>query len=223
LVKVKVAATPALLVALAGAVASPQPSPSLAPAHTAADVLARVAGTQAPLQSFTVPVTISGSVRVSFLSVPFAVHGEQYFKAPDKQAMRLSDAPSLAQGFQNAVTTMGTPQTWEYAYDITLEGIRVRHKHSAYVLVGTPKRPANVKSFTMLVGTKSNAIEAVDFSYQSGATLDVEFAHHHAHPYHLPTGAIVIAHFPQYNGTAQIQYDAYSLNVPIPDSMFQKQ
>jgi hypothetical protein len=220
---VNLAASSVLVLALGATVASPQPTASAFPARTAADVLARVAGTQAPLQSFSVPVTIGGSVKVTFVSVPFAVHGLQYFKAPDKQAMRLSDAPSLAQGFQNAVTTLGTPQTWQYAYDIALAGIHARHNHSAYVLVGTPKRPANVKSFTMLVGTKSNAIESVVFSYQNGATLDVEFAHHHAHPYHLPTSASVVAHFPQYSGTAVIQYGIYQVDVPIPDSVFQKQ
>jgi hypothetical protein len=220
---VTIAALAVLLFALGGTGASPQPSATLAPARSAADVLARVAGTQAPLESFSVPVTIGGSVKVTFLSVPFAVHGTQYFKAPDKQAMHLTDAPSMAQGFQNAVSTMGTPQTWQYAYDISLAGTQLRHKHLAYVLVGIPKRPANVKSFTMLVGEKSNAIESVDFAYTNGSSLDVQFAHHHAHPYHLPTSANVTAHFPQYSGTATIQYGTYQLNEPIADSVFQKQ
>jgi hypothetical protein len=220
---VRLAVAPALLFALSAATPSPQPSATLAPARTAAEVLARVAGTQALLESYRVPVTIGGSVRVSFLSVPFVVHGMQYFKAPDKQAMHLTDAPSLAQGFQNAVSTMGTPQTWEYTYDITLASTQSRHKHFAYVLLGTPKRPANVKSFTMLVGEKSNAIESIVFTYTNGSSLAVEFGHHHAHPYHLPTNANITAHFPQYSGSAAIQYGAYELNAPIPDSVFQKQ
>ena len=219
----KLVAIPIALLALAGVTPGPQPAATLAPARTAAEVLARVAGTQTPLESFAVPVTIGGSARVSFLSVPFTVHGMQYFEAPNKQAMHLTDAPSLAQGFQNAVSTMGTPQTWEYVYDITLQGTQQRHKHFAYVLVGIPKRAANVKSFTMLVGEKSDAVESVDFAYTNGASLAVDFAHHHAHPYHLPTSAIVTAHFPQYSGTATIQYGSYQLNVPIPDSVFQKQ
>jgi hypothetical protein len=220
---VKLAATPAILLALAGAGPSPQPSASIAPARTAADVLARVAGTQAPLDSFEVPVTIAGSVKVAIFSVPFTVHGMQYFKAPDKQAMHLTDAPSMAQGFQNAVSTMGTPQTWEYAYDISLAGTQRRYKHVAYELVGIPKRPANVKSFTMLVGERSDAVESIHFAYQNGSSLAVEFAHHHAHPYHLPTSASITAHFPQYSGTAVVQYGDYQLNVPIPDTVFQKQ
>jgi hypothetical protein len=220
---VKLVALPTILLALGAGAPSPQPSATIAPPRSAADVLARVAGTQAPLESFVVPVTIGGSVRVSILSVPFIVHGTEYFQAPDKQAMRLSDAPSLAQGFQNTVSTMGTPQTWEYAYDISLEGKQPRHKHFAYVLVGVPKRPANVKSFTMLVGEKSDAIESVAFTYSNGSSLEVEFAHHHDHPYHLPTSAIITAHFPQYSGTATIQYGSYQLNVPISNSVFQKQ
>ncbi|MBV8530152.1 MAG: hypothetical protein JO104_02460 [Candidatus Eremiobacteraeota bacterium] len=219
----KLAAVPLALLGLAGVAPGPQPTAPLAPARTAAEVLARVAGTQTPLTSFAVPVTIGGSVRVSFLSVPFNVHGTQYFAAPNKQAMHLTDAPSVAQGFQNAVSTMGTPQTWAYTYDITLQGTQQRHKHFAYVLVGIPKRSSNVKSFTMLVGEKSSAVESVDFSYTNGASLAVEFSHHHAHPYHLPTSATIAAHFPQYSGTATVEYGAYQLNVPVPDSVFQKQ
>ncbi len=217
----KFAAASTFVIALAGGGANP--IATIAPAHTAADVLARVAGTQMPLQSYQVPVVIGGSVKVSFLSVPFTVHGMQYFKAPDKQAMHLSDAPSLAHGFQDAVSTLGTPQTWEYAYDITLQGTQSRHKHFAYVLVGIPKAHGNVKSFTMLVGEKSNAIEAVDFAYNNGASLEIEFGHHHAHPYHLPSSALIVAHFPQYSGTATVSYGIYTLNEPIPDSVFQKQ
>ena len=219
----KLAAIPALLIGLAGASPSPQPSATLAPARDASEVLARVAGTQTPLTSYQVPVVISGSVKVAFFSVPFTVHGMQYFKAPNKQAMRLSDAPSLAQGFQNAVSTMGCPAAWQSTYDIALQGTQPRRKHLSYVLVGTPKQHANVKSFTMLVGTKSDVIEAVDFAYNNGAALDVEFGHHHSNPYHLPTSATIAAHFPQYNGGATVLYGTYQINVPIPDSAFQKE
>jgi hypothetical protein len=203
--------------------AGANPMATIAPARTAADVLARVAGTQTPLQSYAVPVVISGSVKVSFLSVPFTVHGTQYFKAPDKQAMHLTDAPSLAHGFQDAVSSLGSPQAWESTYDITLAGTQARHKHYGYVLVGIPKVHGNVKSFTMLVGEKSNAIETVDFAYNNGASLEIEFGHHHAHAYHLPSSATIVAHFPQYSGAATVSYGTYTLNEPIPDSVFQKQ
>jgi outer membrane lipoprotein-sorting protein len=175
------------------------------------------------LHSYQVPVTIRGSVRVSFFSVPIAMDGTEYFKAPDKDAMHLNNVPSAAKSFSNTMNAMGTPQTWESTYDITLQGTALHRSHAAYVLVGTPRRPGNVKTVTMWVNARTFAIESVAFAYANGSALGLEFSHHGLSPYHLPTSIAVSAHFPGYSGQATILYGTYQLNVAIPDSAFAQQ
>ena len=210
-----------LLVALG---ATPLPPPTENPPKNASDVLARAVASRQLLQSYQVPVTIKGKVKVSFLTVPLAMDGTEYYKAPDKESMRLNNVPSLAKSFSNTVNAMGSPETWEATYDIALQGTTVhRAHHTAYVLVGTPKRPGNVKTMTMWVNTATYAIEAVDFAYANGSDLGLELSHHGPSMYHLPTSIVVNARFPGYSGQAQIIYGSYRLNVDVADSVFAQQ
>ena len=87
------AALPALLLAALGA--APSPAPTGSP-QNAADVLSRAVANREELHSYQVPVSIKGNVRVSILSVPIAMDGTEYFKAPDKEAMHLNNVPSAA-------------------------------------------------------------------------------------------------------------------------------
>jgi outer membrane lipoprotein-sorting protein len=186
-------------------------------------VLARAVAGRQELHSYQVPVSIRGSVRVSFLSVPVAMDGTEYFKAPDKEAMRLNNVPSAAKSFSNTMNAMGTPQTWEATYDIVLQGTTPHRNHTAYVLVGTPKHPSNVKTVTMWVNARTYAIESVAFAYTNGSALGLEFSHHGLSPYHLPTSIAVTARFPGYSGQARIAYGTYQINVAIADSEFAQQ
>lgn len=207
---------------LLGTTGATTPSPVPIAPLTAHEVLARVAATITSVRSYRVPLTMSGNVKVGFISLPFSMNGTEYFKAPDKDAMQLDNVPSLAKGFEHTMSSMGTPQTWEQTYAISLVGTQPRGKHVAYVLSGTPRHPGNVKSATMWVNRTSYAIEAVRFSYNNGATLDLELSHHGVSPHHVPTSIAVNASFPQYSGHAVIQYGTYEFNVPIADSVFEK-
>ena len=175
----------------------------------------------AGLNSYQVPVAISGSVRVAFVSLPVHMTGTQYFQAPDQQALHLDNPPRLAAGLGNTLATMGTPQTWLRDYAIGMPAVHSHGHHSAYVLTGTPKRSSRVKSMTMWVSATTFAIESIDFAYTNGATLNVSFAHSHGiSQYHLARRATIVAHFPSYTGNATITYGNYVLNQPIPASVF---
>jgi outer membrane lipoprotein-sorting protein len=196
---------------------------SPAPPTTATDVLSRVESYWKNMESYKVPVVMSGSVKVKFISVPFRMDGTQYYQSPGKQALRLNNVPSLARGFENTVDNMGTPETWTVRYDITLTGTQQHGAHPAYVLVGTPKSTGNVKSVTLYVSEKTYAVQGMTFNYNNGATLVVAFSHHGLSPYHEPTSATINANFPGYSGNAQVQYGTYTFNVPIDPAVFQKQ
>ena len=70
------------------------PTASPVPTLDAGNILQRSESRWQGLTSYQVPVTISGSVRVAFVSVPFKMTGTQYYQAPDEQALHL-DNPQL--------------------------------------------------------------------------------------------------------------------------------
>jgi outer membrane lipoprotein-sorting protein len=208
----------ATLVLVAPSLASAAPSPN---PPDAATILQRSESAWSELRSYQVPVTIGGSVRVAFISVPVHMTGTQYFQAPDRQALHLNNPPRLASGLGNTLSTMGTPQTWLRDYTIALPLAQPHGHHSAYMLVGTPKRSGRVKNMTMWVSARTYAIESISFAYTNGASLSVTFTHHPGvSQYHLPRRAAVVAKFPSYSGTATITYGDYTLNQPIPASVF---
>lgn len=189
----------------------------------AATILQRSESAWRGLTSYEVPVTVSGSVRVAFISLPVKMTGTEYYQSPDRQMLHLDNPPSFARGLGNTLSTMGTPQTWLRDYTIALPASQPHGRHTAYVLTGTPKLPRNVKSMTMWISATTYVIESITFTYTNGATLVVTFLHHPGvTQYRLPRTATVAAHFPQYSGNATITYGTYRINESIPASVFQQ-
>ncbi len=212
-------------VALAGAFlpAGAAAGPTAPPLTTSQQVLAAIQRTWNGLRSYSVPLTMKGSVKVGFISLPFTMSGTEYYQAPDKQALRMRDVPKLAQQFANQVGSLGLPETWPKTYAIALKGRELHGKHLAYVLVGVPRASGNVKNVTLWVNAQSFAINDVEFAYQNGARLHLTLLHHNKNAYRLPAGAQIDAKFPGYGGSATIEYGTYATNVPIDPSVFKKQ
>ena len=207
----------ALVLGATGLAATSSPTPAL----DATAILQRSESRWQGLSSYQVPVTISGSVRVAFVSVPFKMTGTQYYQAPDEQALHLDNPPSYARGLGNTLSTMGTPQTWLRDYTIAQPTSQSHGHHTAYLLTGTPKRESRIKTMTMSISATTYGIESIIFSYTNGATLTVAFLRQHgATQYHLPRSATVVAKFPSYNGNARIVYGDYHLNQPLPAMVF---
>lgn len=202
-------------VVVLAATATPTPAPD------AASILQHSEARWHGLNSYQVPVTINGSVRVTFVSIPFKMSGTQYYQAPDEQALHLDNPPSYARGFGNTLSTVGTPQTWLRDYTIAEPTTQPHGRHNAYVLIGTPKRESRVKTMTMWISATTYGIEQIIFSYTNGASLTIAFQRHHGvTDYHLPRSATVTAKFPSYSGTAHITYGDYQVNQPIPAGVF---
>jgi hypothetical protein len=209
-----------VILAIAITLTSATPAPTVHPLD-AATILQRSASAWGGLNSYQVPVTINGRVRVSFISLPVRLTGTQYYQAPDLQAMHLVNLPRYASGLGNTLSAMGTPQTWLRDYTIAEPATQPHGHHLAYLLTGTPKRASRVKNMTMWVSATTYAIESIVFTYTNGATLSVTFAHHQGiSQYHLPRRATIVARFPSYSGDATITYGSYVLNQPIPASVF---
>lgn len=209
------------LVAIGLAGQTPAPVPTAVP--DAATILQRSLSRWQGLTSYQVPVTISGSLRVAIISVPFKMTGTQYYQAPDQQALHLDNPPRIARNLGNTLAGVGTPQTWLRDYDVGMPVVQAHGHHAAYVLTGTPKRQSRVKTMTMWVSATTYGIETITFSYTNGATLTIMFQRHHGvSQYHLARSATLSARFPGYSGNATISYGDYLLNQPIPASVFEE-
>jgi outer membrane lipoprotein-sorting protein len=211
-----------VLVMLGSLLAGAAPAPAPTGTPDAATILQTSQNRWHGMTSYQVPVTISASVRVAFVSLPVHMTGTQYYQAPDQQALHIDNPPSYARGLGNTLSTMGTPQTWLRDYTLAAPATAPHGHHTAYVLTGTPKREGTrVKTVTMDISSTTYAIESMTFNYTNGATLSVTYERHHGlTQFHLPRAATVVAHFPSYNGNAHITYGEYRVNEPIPASVF---
>ncbi len=220
-VRISFAWAVAMITVVIASGASPPPNQTTPP--DAGAILQHSLSRWQGLESYQVPVTIGGSVRVAFISVPFHMTGTQYYQAPDQQALHFNNPPSYARGLGNTLSTIGTPQTWLRDYDIATPLTQPHGHHTAYVLTGTPKRSSRVKTMTISFSATTYGIESVAFAYTNGASLVIDFHRHHGvTQYHLPRSATVVAKFPSYSGNATIAYGDYQLNQPIPSSVFEQ-
>lgn len=218
-VRISVSRFAAMMTLVINLGAVPTASPSGLP--DAATILQRSQSRWQGLETYEVPVTIAGSVRVAFISVPFRMTGTQYYQAPDQQALHINNPPSYARGLGNTLSAIGTPQTWLRDYAIDAPVTQPHGRHTAYVLTGVPRRESRVKTMMISFSSTTYAIESVTFDYTNGATLVIDFHRHRGlTQYHLPRSATVVAHFPSYSGNATIAYGDYQLNQPLPAELF---
>jgi hypothetical protein len=176
------------------------------------------------LNTYSVPVTLKGSVKASIVSLPFNMSGTQYYQAPDKQGLRLNNVPRLARGFQNNVASFGTPTTWSNQYNITLAGVSTLGGHPVYVLNGTPKNGGRVSNVVVMVDKTTYAVDDVNFSYTNKSSLHLTVAHQNdTTRYHFPSSMAIEARFPDYRGNATVTYGTYQVNQPLPANAFSTQ
>jgi len=212
----------AVVLPLAQTVAVPAALPQ-APADAAA-VLQRMETSWQGLASYQVPVTISGRVRAHILALPIHMSGTEYYQAPDKQILVIRDAPRIARGLGDTISTMGSPPTWSRDYDLKLTGSQPHQHHGSYVLEGPPKRESRVKSVTISVSATTYAVESITFAYTNGAKLAITLQHHRGlTQYHLPRSTTLTATFPAYSGDATLTYGDYQVNQPIAPTVFAPQ
>jgi hypothetical protein len=195
------------------------PAMAGAPPSVAA-IVARMEAARGGLKSYRVPVTMSGRVHNGLISVHFTMKGTEYFKAPDRDALRMTQVPKMASGFKNTIVSIPPPAAWPEIYAMRVSGSETYGSNRVFVLTGTPRKGGNVTSVTMLVNSSTYALDAISYGYKNGSTLGFQLQHGN-NPYRLPTGAAVSAHFPSYRGNADVIYGAYATNVAIPESVFQ--
>jgi hypothetical protein len=177
------------------------------------DLLAKMAAPNAGLTSYEVPVHFDVDLH-SMLSLHTGLDGTAYFKRPDKSAVNFDTVPILADAFKHLAGTLGTPETWPQAYDISL--------NSDTELKLVPKKAGNVAAVIVDVDTADYGIVRERWHYKDGGSIDVHQTNATVGTFLLPRKQTGDFDLPQYKAHVVTDYGTYKLNIQIPDSVFAK-
>jgi hypothetical protein len=210
---------------LLGATPNPTPtssSPSSATgAPTASEILERMTAAAAGLNALSVPIHFDVQIHKP-LSIELPLDGTGYYQRPDKSALVMQSVPAIAQAFKKTYGGMGTPQTWPQQYNLTLIPPDQTSDSNVYELKGTPKNAgSNLDHVLFDVDRATAAVVRARWYYHNGATIDMAIDNTLvSQRYHLPKTQTLDIVFPSYAGHAVAQFGDYSINQPIPASVW---
>lgn len=186
---------------------------------TPLQILARMAANTQGLRSYSVPVHIDARVR-HIVSISVPLRGTRYFEEPDREALKLDTVPAIAKPFQNVYASLGTPATWAKTYNITEVTPSPDAGPDVYELRGVYAHPSNVDYILLDVDATTFTPVLARWYYKNGATVVMRVQEARYGNYLLPKHETVDVHFPQYTGSATVDYGAYTLNTHIDKAVF---
>jgi hypothetical protein len=187
---------------------------------TVPQILAHMSANTAGLQTYQVPVKIDAKI-YKVIAIPVSMSGTRYFKAPDKEALKMNTVPSAAKAFQNVYASLGTPATWPATYDITECSPTVLSGRPVYQLRAVYKRQANVDHILLDVDASTFDPLEARWYYTNGASIMMNIEEQPvAGRFRLPAHEMLSVTFPQYRGQADVHYGSYVTNTQIPESIF---
>lgn len=208
------------MLALALLGATPNPSPTASQTPTADDILARMVAARKGLDSYTVPVHYDVKMRKP-LGVVLHINGVQYFQNPDKQALDMKSVPQAGKAFQQMTASLGTAETWLHTNAVTLVAPDQAWSVPVYELRGVPQGGSDVDHIVVDVAQDDLTPLRVRWFYRNGATIDMTIESAMVNgQYLLPKTETLDLSFPSFAGHAVGHYADYSINQPIPASVW---
>jgi hypothetical protein len=206
---------------LAAAASAGNPTPAAPGSPTAADVLGRLVAARRGLNSYSVPIHFNLTVHKG-ISVSAQLEATRYFQAPDKEVLEMKSLPSIAKQFRYIYTGVGTPETWPSQYDVTFAQAQTADSKT-YQLRGVPKNNPNLSYALLDVARDTFAPVAAQLYYKNGGTIALQFENAPVEGGFLLTAVETIdIAFPDYKVHAVGHYGTYSINQPIPGSVWQQ-
>jgi hypothetical protein len=182
-----------------------------------AALLERVNNASPEVESYRAAVDFN----IGLHTFPFlrrTVHGNTYFKRPDRVEVVFSDLPSYAEHFRNVYVGLGTPYEWTRKFSIELASPGTNAQH----LVLTPKqRGGRLRNVAVYLDPQSSLPSRMVWSYHDG-TIDM---HQSIVPVdgHFVVGAQdADIKLPGVHAYVRARVYDYAFNVPIDDAVFTK-
>jgi hypothetical protein len=183
---------------------------------SAGDVLARMTALNASLHSYTARVHFYIKLH-SFITLPIRLSATYYFKRPDKALIVFDSVPKSAQTFKHFYATRGTSESWPKLYGVAVLG---GAPAGTYLLGLTPKTESSLGHAVIAVDRHTYAEVHEDWFYRDGSTIKVDTQNGKVGGYLLPVRQEGDFDFPSYKAHVVADFESYTPNVDIPDSVF---
>ena len=193
-------------------------SPAPAARAGAADVLARMRAVNGSLQSYTARLHFYIKLH-SFITLPIRINGTLYSKRPDKSLLVFESVPKQAQAFKHFYATRGTPETWPKSYRIELLDFA---RPGTRVLRMFPKEKGSLDHALITVDSRTYTEIHEDWLYHDGSSIRVDTKNDTVGGFLLPVHQEGDFDFPSYKAHVSADFEAYTLNPAIPDSIFKE-
>ena len=188
-----------------------------ASADTSGDLLARMERVNAGLRSYQADVTVAIDTHGPPYISP-TLHGQAYYKQPDKTAVQFQTVPLLANQLKKVVAQIEPPAEWPRLYTITPTGdtgttatfrlVRKKNGRIDHVDVTVDDKTATVTGMTYFYKDNGGQVAFTQTYDEIGGNYLIK----------QQNGKVDIPH---YNADVQTTFANYKINVPVPDSIFQ--
>ena len=169
------------------------------------------------LESYRARVEFSVGLR-SFPYVKKTVHGDTYFKRPDKMELIFEDLPAYAAHFKNVFVGLGSVRDWDTKFLITLANPPQGGQGGAELIL-VPRKSSRLHDVHVLLDPQTSLPRRMIWHYNDGQIV-LETTYVHIADHYVVASQHAEAHFPMFRGWAHSQVSQYAFNVPIDEAIF---
>ena len=188
-----------------------------ASADTQGELLARMEHVNAGLRSYQADVTVAVDTHGPPYISP-TLHGQVYFKSPDKTAVQFQTVPLLANQLKHVVAQIEPAVEWPHLYNVTPTGDD--GTNASFRLVR--KKNGRIDHVDVTVDDKTATVIAMTYFYKdNGGSIAFKQTYDQVGGNFLIKQQNGKVEIPHYNADVQTTFANYKLNAPIPDSVFQ--
>jgi hypothetical protein len=178
--------------------------------------------TAAPqLQSYAVPVTFAVHLHKP-IGLRSKAEGMAYFEAPAKSALTITKVSGILGGFFKGDYKLDmVPQAWPRTYHVFAVTPSVAGGMPVWLLSAQPRGASGGVAQVVFTLTRPELEPiAAQWQYQDKSSIQLTYVNGRVGPYTLPQRATVAVDMPRYKLDADATYGSYSLNAPVPDTVF---
>lgn len=191
------------------------------PAALTGDQILAQAASDRNLQSYSVPVHFDVNMHRP-LGIKMGVDGVTYFKAPADSVLVITKTPLVASFFKGSYDIDLVPQTWAAKYRVNSVKTIQRNGARLYELDAVPRGGGQAEHVFFDVAQGSLEPVAAMWVYPDASRITVSIANQRVADHTLPQAESLSISMPRYNLDATGRYGDYSLNAPVPQSVFPK-
>ena len=171
------------------------------------------------LKDYTCPITAVVKTKYSFLSVPFNLEGDYYFKEPDHYKVEFKKAPDFLSKYPSAFGWC-LPDPNKYTMKIfDGEG----EFADCFILRMIPiEGRGDLQKIDMYINRTTWLFPRQIYSYQNGGEVDIRCYYRDVKGFKLFGSMEVDANFPKMGikATGTASYGFYKINTDLPDEIF---